>query len=199
MIDDKNNIQDNHFDGFKDKTDLLRKIKELDPDNKFDAKVSMIDLINEWIRLTSLQSNQLDGKAPLSIVQNGKTKIDKAELYKTMSKLVRVSITCLDPSMSNITADSIVVGNKYGTTKAVFPTNTSSYYLPKACVDALIDNHYKFTTLRKIRPDEKKLKENQIGDFTVTHVREIKNRYKIEILPHLTKEELLEVQKRVKE
>jgi len=189
MTDDNTLIQ------FKDKYELLKKIKELDPNNKFDAKVSMIELINEWIRLTSLTEKN----NTISIIPDGKNTINKAELYKEMSKLVRVSITCLDPSMSDITADSIVVGNKYGTVKAVFPTNTSSYYLPKICVDALLSNHYKFTTLRKIRPDEKKLKENQIGDFVVTHVRETKNRYKIEILPHLTKEELLEVQKRIKE
>ena len=185
--------KDNSFNGFKDKSDLLKKIKELDPSNKFDAKVSMIDLVNEWIKLTSKDDNK-EIKEAISV-----SGVDKAELYKEMSKLLRVSISCLDPNMSDIPTDSITVGNKYGNVKAVFPTNTSSYYLPKICVDALMDNHYKFTTLRKIRPDEKRLKENQIGDFTVTHVREIKNKYNITILPHLTKEELLEVQKRVKE
>jgi len=186
--------KDDDFNGFKDKSDLLKKIKELDPSNKFDAKVSMIDLVNEWIRLTSVKDNNEEIKETIGI-----SGIDKAKLFKEMSELVRVSISCLDPSMSDIPTDSITVCNKYGNVKAVFPTNTSSYYLPKICVNALMDNHYKFTTLRKIRPDERKLKENQVGDFTVTHVREIKNKYKIEILPHLTKEELLEVQKRVKE
>ena len=182
---------------FKDKADLIKKIKEIDPTNKFDAKVSMINLINEWIRLTTSKSNESIG-IDKAIVDNNS--VDKAKLNTEMSKLVRVSISCLDPSMSDIPTDSIVVGNKYLHVRAVFPTNTSSYYLPKICVNALKnDSHYKFTTLRKIRPDEKKLKENQVGDFTVTHVREIKNKYNIQILPHLTKEELLDVQSRVKD
>jgi len=190
---------------FTDKKEILEFIKENNPKNKFNEKTPFIELFNEYNRIISskgaggIKASPTDKQKNVSINKetiknNG---IFKAELNQRAGKLERISISNLNPNMGNIPADQITVINKYGTWKSVFPTNTSSYHMPHACALALMDGHFKFTQLRKIRESEKSLSEHQVGDFTVTHVREDRNSYNVVILPSLTKDELKDIQTKI--
>ena len=187
---------------FTDKKDILEFIKKNNPENKFHEKTPFIELFNEYNRIISSSGSGNLETTPKNVSINKETiknnGIFKAELNQRAGRLERVSISNLNPNMGNIPADKLTVINKYISCTTVFPTNTSSYHMPHACALALKDGHYKFTQLRKIREDEKKLSENQIGDFTVTHVREMRNSYSIHILPSLTKDELKDVQDKLK-
>jgi len=181
---------------FADKKEILEFIKKNNPDSKFHEKTPFIELFNEYNKIISSTGGNLGVSTNKETIKNNG--IFKAELNQRAGKLERVSISNLNPSMGNIPADKLTVINKYISCTTVFPTNTSSYHMPHACALALKDGHFKFTQLRKIREDEKSLSENQIGDFTVTHVKEDRNSYNIVILPPLTKDELKDVQDKLK-
>jgi hypothetical protein len=161
------------------KAELIKKLENLKID--FDKRLSEDNLLELYLKVledTAKSFNSLVKQSP---------KKSKAEIYKEMSELVRVRIQCKDPSMGNVDADSIIVFNNSATVKAVFPTNTESFYIPKATIQAI--ENLEFSIVKKLK------KPRQVGDMSVRHETTLLKKYSIEILKHIDIKELQKIQK----
>lgn len=102
-------------------------------------------------------------------------------LRKEATKLVRVNITCMNPSKSDITGEFFSVGNKViGTIKKFIPYTPypDGYHIPYALYQALKNRKFQMWSKRKK------------SDGTEVNEAKLVNEFAIEVLPQLTPKEL---------
>lgn len=103
----------------------------------------------------------------------------KARLKKDAEKLVRIRISCMNPSKAEIPGEVVCVGNKFiGQITQYVPFNNEPIHVRQIILDRLQERTYThhYTAQGKTGKDESKNKQ----------VRE----FNIEILPFLTEEEI---------
>lgn len=108
----------------------------------------------------------------------------KARLKKEAEKLVRVRVTCMNPSKANMQCDTFTAGNSYiGTISRVIPFNADAWHVPQILVDMLIEK--KFTHHYVI----KDAKGNNVNKT------KLMKEYSVVTLPNLTSEEIEELKR----
>jgi hypothetical protein len=107
-------------------------------------------------------------------------------IKKSINSLVRIRVTCMNPNKKNWEGEIISVGSaKLGTFKKYVPFNADDgWHVPNIIFEAMKERKYSsFTTVRGPR-GEKIRKAKLVPEFS------------IEVLPHLTNEELKELARR---
>lgn len=98
--------------------------------------------------------------------------------YQEANKLIRVRLTCMNPSKKDWDGEIITVGNSViPTIRKYVPFNVESYHLPSILLDVLKDRMYQtFVTVGSGNSERKEAK--------------LMNEFAIQILPDLTQDEL---------
>lgn len=117
-------------------------------------------------------------------IQDSSTeKSERQKAIEEQTKLVRIRVTCMNPSKREIPGGYFAVGNKYtGPVRKYVPYNTpdEGYHVPHSLYELL--KRKKFTQRVRVK-DRNVLGGERIETRTVSE-------FAIEVLPQLTKEEL---------
>ena len=110
----------------------------------------------------------------------------RAKLRREATKLVRINVTCMNPSKKEWPGEIITVGNQVvGTLRKYVPFNTDEgWHVPQMIYEVLRDRQCQVFTTTKTK--------NGIGVRTGKLIKE----FAIDVLPPLTPEELKELAQR---